>query len=99
MDKKRDTSNMSRRNDEHDRTGPNAPLLASDGAVPFRESNYDSHNDSEIINPGLEYTGGWFIWALTFSAGISGLLFGYEYVQNTPYAYGYPTQYREKDGD
>lgn len=23
---------------------------------------------------------GWFIWILTFSAGVSGLLFGYEYV-------------------
>ena len=26
---------------------------------------------------------GWFIWILTFSAGVSGLLFGYEYVHTT----------------
>lgn len=48
------------------------PLLANDRNnredVPY-ESSDESAN-------GL---GGLFIWALTFAAGISGLLFGYEY--------------------
>jgi SP family myo-inositol transporter-like MFS transporter 13 len=36
-------------------------------------------SDHDVVHaPELRYVGGWFIWALTFSAGISGLLFGYE---------------------
>lgn len=85
------------RGDEHERTGPNAPLLASDGAEHLHEGDYDSPNSSEIIDPGLEYSGGWFIWALTFSAGISGLLFGYEYVRGSLYAQGYSTQWRSME--
>lgn len=38
-----------------------------------------SSSDHDVVHaPELRYVGGWFIWALTFSAGISGLLFGYE---------------------
>ena len=45
------------------------PLLAA--ALP--------EDDVDVVRaPELRYVGGWFIWALTFSAGISGLLFGYE---------------------
>ncbi|EYE93542.1 putative MFS myo-inositol transporter [Aspergillus ruber CBS 135680] len=58
--------------------GPNAPLLASQ---PETDRNYDDHDlDYEQHPIDLEpgYSGGWFIWALTFSAGISGLLFGYD---------------------
>lgn len=58
--------------DEQDLAGPDAPLLAITDGSP-------SHNhDDEIAASELTYSGGWFIWALTFSAGISGLLFGYE---------------------
>lgn len=58
-------------NHPDDRTAVEAPLL--------EESNIN--DDSDRLLPSLESTssGGAFIWALTFSAGISGLLFGYEY--------------------
>lgn len=53
--------------DADDAGGPAAIRLAivSDG---------DGVDESTLGAPGL------FIWALTFSAGVSGLLFGYEYV-------------------
>lgn len=61
--------------EETDQTGPNAPLLSptdqEDGISPDPADNVD-------LAPELEYAGGWFIWILTFSAGLSGLLFGYE---------------------
>lgn len=44
------------------------------------DAAYDEHDDdvevdeSELVSPGL------FIWTLTVCAGVSGLLFGYEYV-------------------
>lgn len=59
---------------EQDQAGPNAPLLASS------HTDLDTNDHDESLASELEYSGGWFIWALTFSAGISGLLFGYEYV-------------------
>lgn len=62
--------------EELDNSGPNAPLLAPTDASPdFRDA------DDETLDPDLSYSEGWFIWILTFSAGISGLLFGYEYVE------------------
>ncbi|KAK9853565.1 hypothetical protein MYU51_006799 [Penicillium brevicompactum] len=54
---------------EQDPSGPSAPLLAS---------SPDHDTEQETLAPELQYSGGWFIWALTFSAGISGLLFGYD---------------------
>jgi len=56
------------------------PLISSDPNKPSRGSySTDSHDrhiadadESALGTPGL------FIWALTFSAGVSGLLFGYE---------------------
>ncbi|PYH97556.1 MFS myo-inositol transporter [Aspergillus ellipticus CBS 707.79] len=62
--------------DENELSDSNAPLLPS---TPL--GNGDSHYNDDIgLKPTLdtERTGGWFIWALTFSAGISGLLFGYD---------------------
>lgn len=53
-------------------SGPNAPLLP-----PVDEQD----NDEDIVASELGYDGGRFIWVLTFSAGISGLLFGYEYAK------------------
>lgn len=64
--------------DEQDQSGPHAPLLASSHA----SSDHDDNDHDESLASELEYSGGWFIWALTFSAGISGLLFGYEYVSS-----------------
>ncbi|KAJ5718108.1 hypothetical protein N7488_003754 [Penicillium malachiteum] len=60
-----------------DPSGPSAPLLTNDDTSP------ELRNDDEAP-PQFTYTEGWFIWILTFSAGISGLLFGYEYV-SSPY--------------
>lgn len=54
-------------------TDANAPLLSDDAVTNHPHQNDDDTQDSE---PGL--SGGGFIWILTFSAGISGLLFGYE---------------------
>ena len=50
----------------NDDNASNAPLLheTAEDAAPLEEK--------DLIRPGS------FIWALTFSAGISGLLFGYE---------------------
>jgi hypothetical protein len=61
--------------DESDSTAPNAPLLAAES--PARQ--HDSQA-SQIPEGNAEHSSGRFIWSLTFSAGISGLLFGYEYV-------------------
>lgn len=64
-------------------SGPNAPLLASQHENDRDYEYYDHDHDQDLeqpINPEPEYSEGWFIWALAFSAGISGLLFGYEYV-------------------
>ncbi|PLB34012.1 putative MFS myo-inositol transporter [Aspergillus candidus] len=62
---------------ENGPSGPSAPLLTPEPAT-TDESNNHANNDS--VSKKLESTdsGGWFIWALTFSAGISGLLFGYD---------------------
>jgi hypothetical protein len=58
---------------ENDTLGPNAPLLTLDEPAPHdRGENRTSYQSSN-------YSVSLFIWALTFSAGISGLLFGYEY--------------------
>ncbi|CAI7641811.1 unnamed protein product [Penicillium glandicola] len=60
--------------DEQDQSGPHAPLLTSSRA----SSDHGDNDHDESLASELEYSGGWFIWALTFSAGISGLLFGYD---------------------
>ena len=60
---------------EHDPSDANAPLLSSDAVT-----SHSHQHDDDVTTPDLElgYSGSWFIWILTFSAGISGLLFGYE---------------------
>ncbi|KAH8428871.1 uncharacterized protein LDX57_006547 [Aspergillus melleus] len=60
---------------EHDPSDANAPLLSNDAVT-----SHSHQHDDDIHTPDLElgYSGGWFIWILTFSAGISGLLFGYD---------------------
>jgi hypothetical protein len=64
--------------EEADQSGPHAPLLAPTDASP----DYDHEADDGVPASELQYSGGWFIWSLTFSAGISGLLFGYEYANS-----------------
>jgi SP family myo-inositol transporter-like MFS transporter 13 len=56
-----------------------------------RESEEDSsaENATAVLGRGEEdedVTFGWFIWILTFSAGVSGLLFGYEYASSADHA-------------
>jgi hypothetical protein len=63
---------MARHNSD-DRTAVGAPLLPSN-------VNVDDH-DRPLHAPA---TGAGFIWALTCSAGLSGLLFGYEYEPRNP---------------
>lgn len=64
--------------EEPDHSGPHAPLL-----VPINASPDHSTDDASEAS----YSVGWFIWILTFSAGISGLLFGYEYVTTHLFSY------------
>ena len=63
------------RGDADDQLAPDAPLLQSD-----HSAIVETHNDTDNRQSDLdrERSGSLFIWALTFSAGISGLLFGYE---------------------
>ncbi|KAJ5191153.1 Myo-inositol transporter 1 [Penicillium cinerascens] len=55
--------------EELEQSGPHAPLLAPTDPSP-------DHDDAVL--PSENYSSGWFIWILTFSAGLSGLLFGYD---------------------
>lgn len=72
------------RSDE-DTSSPEAPLLeqsredsnADFQAEPCSENVSYSYADG-VETRNLTGSGTQFIWALTFSAGISGLLFGYE---------------------
>jgi SP family myo-inositol transporter-like MFS transporter 13 len=57
------------------------PLIYDHGhGSDYVESNSDVDVDeSTLVRPGI------FIWVLTFCAGVSGLLFGYEYVPLKPF--------------
>ncbi|KAL4939775.1 hypothetical protein BDV06DRAFT_30778 [Aspergillus oleicola] len=56
--------------DEIDPSAANAPLLAPEASA--------RPHDDQPPKTNEEYSSGRFIWYLTFSAGISGLLFGYD---------------------
>lgn len=67
---------------EEDTLDAAAPLLESPRHDNTSSPNTRDEDDTSVIDVlSLTGTGTWFIWALTFSAGISGFLFGYEYVQ------------------
>jgi hypothetical protein len=59
------------------------PLISNNREDPddarYREDDIDDVevDESALVSPGL------FIWGLTVCAGVSGLLFGYEYVEST----------------
>lgn len=70
---------------DEESNSPEAPLLEQgqeDSSADFQAVSYsgntiyDTPDGVDIPNP--TGSGTHFIWALTFSAGISGLLFGYE---------------------
>jgi hypothetical protein len=55
----------------------------TDAGVPLIQNNHGAHENEDIDDDTLDQessSGNLFVYALTFSAGISGLLFGYEYV-------------------
>ncbi|KAL1872179.1 ATP-binding cassette, regulator of translational elongation [Paecilomyces lecythidis] len=68
----------------HDGSGAESPLLVHDNDTrrsPRREHEDElEHDDSQqpLVSESTESYGGLFVWILTFSAGISGLLFGYD---------------------
>ncbi|RHZ56760.1 putative MFS myo-inositol transporter [Aspergillus thermomutatus] len=64
------------RGDANEELAPDAPLLPTEQAA-IDDNRHDAA-DSQILSLDLGDSGGLFIWALTFSAGISGLLFGYD---------------------
>jgi hypothetical protein len=53
------------------------PLISNERA--FSEDHEDNDEEPEVDESAL-VSPGVFIWTLTFCAGVSGLLFGYEYV-------------------
>jgi hypothetical protein len=69
-----------RRADEETDTG--APLLSGERHYGLSGSHGDDRESTPAGSSAASRrdSGTWFIWALTLSAGISGLLFGYEYV-------------------
>jgi hypothetical protein len=53
------------------------PLISNERASSEDHADNDEElevDESALVSPGV------FIWTLTFCAGVSGLLFGYEYV-------------------
>lgn len=61
---------------DEDTSSASAPLMRPDSIEP----ETPELREQDLTSPTL------FIWALTFSAGISGLLFGYEYIPPPPCA-------------
>jgi SP family myo-inositol transporter-like MFS transporter 13 len=56
------------------------PLISNTGEFPDDGQHEDEEEDVEIDESAL-VSSGRFIWGLTVCAGVSGLLFGYEYVK------------------
>jgi SP family myo-inositol transporter-like MFS transporter 13 len=62
------------------------PLISHSPGVPDDARDHYNHEEEEVdeyevdesklVSPGL------FIWALTICAGVSGLLFGFEYISH-----------------
>ena len=55
------------------------PLIPNTREYPDNARHGDDAEGVEIDESAL-VSPGWFIWTLTVCAGVSGLLFGYEYV-------------------
>ncbi|KAF2142357.1 uncharacterized protein K452DRAFT_297661 [Aplosporella prunicola CBS 121167] len=56
----------------------NEPLITGDAAALPDPEDYDAEFEEEVVDESALAAPGLFIWALTFSAGVSGLLFGYD---------------------
>lgn len=60
------------------------PLISNDTrAYPDDALHSDDDAQDVEIDESTLTSPGWFIWSLTVCAGVSGLLFGYEYVSNS----------------
>lgn len=57
---------------EEDTTSAEVPLMRQDSFEAQHPDGNREFREEDLTSPSR------FIWALTFSAGISGLLFGYE---------------------
>ena len=57
---------------EEEVSSAEAPLMRQDSVDVQNDDDIGDLREQDLTSPS------WFIWALTFSAGISGLLFGYE---------------------
>lgn len=72
---------------------PNHGDLSDDAREQHEDAVVEEIDESALVSPGL------FIWGLTICAGVSGLLFGYEYVLKqhaaaVPYATNSTYQHR-----
>ena len=56
------------------------PLISDDRNSPDDARNSDDGAEDLELDESALVSPGWFIWGLTVCAGVSGLLFGYEYV-------------------
>lgn len=64
------------RGDANYELAADAPLLPTEQAAVDDTAHFAA--ESQSLSLDLRDSGSLFIWILTFSAGISGLLFGYE---------------------
>lgn len=60
------------------------PLIPSTREYPS-DARYSNDDEDVEIDESALVSPGWFIWILTVCAGVSGLLFGYEYVSRFPH--------------
>ena len=65
--------------DEHDNAA-NAPLVQAEESLDSPSENYGNRDTLHRARDDRQNSPTTFIWALTFTTGISGLLFGYESV-------------------
>lgn len=85
---------MSRADDETHDVHEEQPLI-NDGDGDHHE--HERQQEGQDVDESVIESPGFFIWALTFSAGVSGLLFGYEYVPLSSFPSGAKRIREEKE--
>lgn len=63
------------------------PLIASTREYPHEAQYTDNDAEDVEVDESALVSPGPFIWGLTICSGVSGLLFGYEYVSRCPIQY------------
>ncbi|MCJ1361693.1 hypothetical protein MMC16_000793 [Acarospora aff. strigata] len=78
---------------EEEVSSAEAPLMRQDSVDVQNDDDIGDLREQDLTSPS------WFIWALTFSAGISGLLFGYDtgVISSTLVSIGSDLSYRPLD--